>query len=50
MNRPSFSAEFQSLLDALLDQISGQDPGLRFEAWKALAAVERAALAPGDIA
>jgi hypothetical protein len=50
LNRPIFSEEFQSLLDGMLEELTGQDPAERFEAWKALAAVERAALSPGKIA
>ena len=50
LNRPFFSPEFQSMLDAMLDQVSAQDPAKRFEAWKAFATAERAALTPGDVA
>ncbi len=42
INRSLFSAEYQALLDGLAKKIAPLDPTYRFEAWKSLAAAERA--------
>ncbi|WP_395645581.1 hypothetical protein [Terricaulis sp.] len=42
INRPFFSVEYQALLDGMLKDIMPTDPDWRFEAWKSLAAAERA--------
>jgi hypothetical protein len=44
MNRLLLSEEYRALMDSMLEKIGGADPAKRFEAWKALAASERAAL------
>ncbi len=42
VNRPLLSAEYRALLDKLMSETVPLDPRMRIEAWKSLAATERA--------